>query len=307
MSATFEMCVQATLPDTPNAISSLASESGPTPSVKPDGPTIGQSGPEAALASLSARQAKEKGLLTSGTYGPVGSISSASAALARSLANRLRAKTDSLGSTLFRLTWKERATPIGAADTCAAGFGAPHIRQRLYWVADSSIPRRTQAGEYGCARELRETAGELGDTNTTRPQGRSLSGTTDERNGSSEHIAGAPGSANGFWSACGGVDYSPIQGLPQRPSGALHAGETCSESERSSCNGFWKAHDEIWCIDGRTRPVEPGTFPLAHGVANRVGLLRGYGNSLVAPQAQAFIEACLETKAAEPELELETV
>lgn len=26
---------------------------------------------------------------------------------------------------------------VGAADLCAAGIGAPHIRQRLYWVADS--------------------------------------------------------------------------------------------------------------------------------------------------------------------------
>ena len=30
--------------------------------------------------------------------------------------------------------------------------------------------------------------------------------------------------------------------------------------------------------------------------ANRVGLLRGYGNSLVAPVAQAFIEAYLEVE-----------
>ena len=27
---------------------------------------------------------------------------------------------------------------IGAADLCAAGVGAPHIRQRLYWVADTN-------------------------------------------------------------------------------------------------------------------------------------------------------------------------
>lgn len=26
---------------------------------------------------------------------------------------------------------------VGAADLCAAGIGAPHIRQRLYWVADA--------------------------------------------------------------------------------------------------------------------------------------------------------------------------
>jgi len=30
----------------------------------------------------------------------------------------------------------------GAVDTCAAGFGAPHIRQRLYWVADARHAER---------------------------------------------------------------------------------------------------------------------------------------------------------------------
>jgi DNA (cytosine-5)-methyltransferase 1 len=34
----------------------------------------------------------------------------------------------------------------GAVDTCAAGFGAPHIRQRLYWVAE---PRVANNGGYG--------------------------------------------------------------------------------------------------------------------------------------------------------------
>jgi DNA (cytosine-5)-methyltransferase 1 len=33
---------------------------------------------------------------------------------------------------------------------------------------------------------------------------------------------------------------------------------------------------------------------LAHGIANRVGKLRGYGNALVAPQAEAFIRAYME-------------
>ena len=27
---------------------------------------------------------------------------------------------------------------VGAVDSCAAGLGAPHIRQRMYWVADSA-------------------------------------------------------------------------------------------------------------------------------------------------------------------------
>lgn len=31
---------------------------------------------------------------------------------------------------------------VGGADLCAAGSGAPHIRQRLWWVADSASQRR---------------------------------------------------------------------------------------------------------------------------------------------------------------------
>ena len=74
---------------------------------------IDRSGPDPVLASLSARQAEQAGLLTSGTYGRTGIGSSNSAALQSSLANRLRAKTASVGSILYRLTWKDRATPSG--------------------------------------------------------------------------------------------------------------------------------------------------------------------------------------------------
>ena len=52
-------------------------------------------------------------MLTSGTCGPHGSISSTSAALQSSLESRLRARTASLGSTLYTLTWKQRVTPSG--------------------------------------------------------------------------------------------------------------------------------------------------------------------------------------------------
>jgi hypothetical protein len=37
-------------------------------------------------------------------------------------------------------------------------------------------------------------------------------------------------------------------------------------------------------------------FPLSKKIPGRVGLLRGIGNSLCAPQAVAFIEAYLEIK-----------
>jgi hypothetical protein len=50
---------------------------------------------------------------TSATSGPSGSASSASAALSRSLASRLTASLAGRGSTLYTLTWRAQATPLG--------------------------------------------------------------------------------------------------------------------------------------------------------------------------------------------------
>ncbi len=71
------------------------------------------SGPAVVLASLSARQAKAKGLLTSGTCGLAGSGLSTRAALSFSLASRLHTVAQRLGSILYKMTWKEWATPQG--------------------------------------------------------------------------------------------------------------------------------------------------------------------------------------------------
>ena len=98
---------------TPNATSSPASGSGPTPCAAPDGLTIDLFGPAPVRASLSARPASAKGMRTSATYGRHGRGLSASADLTASLASRYRALTDSLGSTLFALTWKTVSTPSG--------------------------------------------------------------------------------------------------------------------------------------------------------------------------------------------------
>ena len=102
-----------TWPDTPSAISLPVSADGHSPSETLGGPTIDQSGREVARVSLSPRQAEERGLLTSGTYGPTSTTSSASAALASSLVSRLKQQLTTAGSTLFNLTWKEKATPSG--------------------------------------------------------------------------------------------------------------------------------------------------------------------------------------------------
>lgn len=134
------MSLPTTCVDTRNAIFSPVSASGPWPSALPAGPTRDTFGPDHALANLSPAQAELLGLLTSGTYGRTSTTSSASAALASSLVSRLQARTASLGSTLYALTWKERATPSGASisalrasvrrtfDSDSTGWPTPNAR-----------------------------------------------------------------------------------------------------------------------------------------------------------------------------------
>jgi len=97
--------------DSPNATSSPELGGGHSLSEWQDGQTTNPSGPGPALANLSARQAKEQGLLTSGTYGRTSTGLFKTAALARSLVSKLQARTALVGSTLYKLTWKTRSTP----------------------------------------------------------------------------------------------------------------------------------------------------------------------------------------------------
>lgn len=135
-----KMFVQATLPVFGSTTFSPVSEPGATPCASPAGPTTAPSGRAHAPANLSARQARERGLLTSGTCGPPSAGSSASTALASSLASRLRSNVATLGSTLYRLTWRGKATPAGrpyfqlvasvprTSDSAATGWPSPHAR-----------------------------------------------------------------------------------------------------------------------------------------------------------------------------------
>jgi len=107
------MSYQMNLLDLLNATSSPELASGLTLCAARAGRTTDQCGQDLAHASLSARQAKAAGLMMSGTYGRTSTGSSTSAVLQSSLASRLRAKTDLVGSTLYKLTWKERVTPAG--------------------------------------------------------------------------------------------------------------------------------------------------------------------------------------------------
>ena len=107
------MSTQMTLPDIPSATFSQESGGGAAPCALPDGLMTALSGREAAHVSRSALRAQAPEPQTPGICGLHGSASLRSAALTSSLASRLKQRLGTAGSTLFKETWKQSATPSG--------------------------------------------------------------------------------------------------------------------------------------------------------------------------------------------------
>ncbi|NIH12403.1 MAG: DNA cytosine methyltransferase [Serratia symbiotica] len=149
----------------------------------------------------------------------------------------------------------------------SAGVGAPHIRDRAYWVAHThntglerweGIPKRAAERVAGASCVADRLA------NTQRQQHEeclSRLGKGTEKKGSWKAIESTR--------LCLSIDTSPV-------------------------NGFWRDADWLFCRDEKWRPVEPGTFPLADGASARVGRLRAYGNALNAEAAKVFINAYVD-------------
>jgi len=177
---------------------------------------------------------------------------------------------------------------IGPTDTCAAGFGAPQIRQRLYWVADAAGERRGETGagggrsaeRAGDGREL----GRVADPEVSE-RGRESSPELDGR-GTAE--VGGSG-VTGRMADAGSLQARRATG-PREEDGGRPRGDIAG----SGATGFWSSADWLPCRDGKARPVEPGTSPLATRHPGDVGRLRAYGNSLCLPQATEFVRAYKE-------------
>jgi len=157
---------------------------------------------------------------------------------------------------------------VGSVPFPSASVGAPHIRDRLYWMANANNAgsQRHWRPESVNGSQGREAAprhgaeaGELGWMADTNCDGR--------------HKAGQCESEAGRDGAFG-------------DSGAFERAAAASQ-----VNGFWRDADWLFCRDQKWRPVEPGTFPLVDGAAARVVRLRAYGNAINAEQARIFIEA----------------
>ncbi|MGM3189854.1 DNA cytosine methyltransferase [Dickeya dadantii subsp. dieffenbachiae] len=192
-----------------------------------------------------------------------------------------------------------------ALDLCAAGVGAPNIRQRLFWVADDQRSGlRSSSSE--CVNSVQFDQKATADAGTCcgvdgmdnavrigRETGRDRYhtgydwqqlGTTGEScrvahaNGNKQRQGGETGECN---------ECTPL-GRQQDPTAASGL---CGDMRPLEVNGFWRDADWICCRDGKWRPVESGSFPLANGVTGRVGRLRAYGNAINAEVATAFVSA----------------
>jgi DNA (cytosine-5)-methyltransferase 1 len=171
---------------------------------------------------------------------------------------------------------------VGAADLCAAGVNAPHIRQRLYWVADSGGRRCEQRDEGERTVQQPDTDGNDGGMDYAA--GARHESERGGEPGESERRECLPrlGCQDGWLALSDGRDASAER--------IQRSGEHGQQPEdgRSS---FWSRSILIPCSDGKARRIEPSIEPLVDGLPGRVGLLRGYGNAIVPQVAAVFIEA----------------
>ena len=174
----------------------------------------------------------------------------------------------------------------GAADLCSAGIGAPHIRQRLFFGAfrrDAlGFIRDRLADHYGDG--WSEAGGGFTATGHDCAFGDGTAGGMVD--GQRARLEGLAGDGDR------GGEPGRIDQIPNRPAATTGA-DGIGHNRPGPLHGFWRAADWLGCTDGKWRPVEPGTFPLAHGIPGRVGRLRGYGNAIVPQQAAEFIRAVM--------------
>lgn len=151
---------------------------------------------------------------------------------------------------------------------------APHKRDRLFFVANSCGQRLSR--HWGLGKE-------------------SLS---QRREGEKRHCTkGCSAIFVGNAEHDGSYEASDTRGVVKEKNKTKRNRHEVSEqlegTSRSAITGdicFWEDSEVIYCRDGKCRPIptEPALFPLANGISNRVGILRGAGNAIV-PQAAAEI------------------
>lgn len=190
---------------------------------------------------------------------------------------------------------------VGFAVLPACGVGAPHKRDRLFFGAHNMVDGNDDRQQSGSRRRGRGDC-RVADADNTRPQRRErMRECADKQPIGPGSVAGSMADAigSGRQQQQSERPTSILGKEIQSPECELQFGNTRAVSSKpaNTHNGFWSDADWFGCRDGKFRPVEPGTFPLANGISARVGRLCGYGNAIVPQVAAEFIEAFMAAKA----------
>lgn len=194
---------------------------------------------------------------------------------------------------------------LGAIPFPSASVGAPHIRDRLYWVANADSLGREQTGRDawgdratrgGGPGDRSGDGGQDGVLVRVGPESIRLADSDPQRR-DRQHPSVREGQDSHAEAPRSGSDVQPGRGRGPEQSGIS------SEPDRMAgtglrpgpVNGFWADADWLACRDGKWRPVESGTFPLAHGVPGRVVRLRAYGNAINVQQAAEFVRCTTDS------------
>ena len=322
------MYSQKTLKDSPSATSSRESEDGQQQLDLLAGMMSDPCGQEAHPASHSVQPGTEKDKTMSDTCGLSSSISSASARLQSSLESRLRQPLERAGSTIYKMTWKQKATPA-QWPYCQLAASVPRTKEidssmsQSAWPTPSATCRETSLETMKKRKEFRkrnanqntvpmyltdavqvmhskEYAQAMGYKDEERAAWPTPTAHNAKENGypgelDKKHTSAGSGSASNS-------GLADAHGSRQREQREFRRSSYKAEDEDREVNrvveadtlsNFWAGSEYIYCRDGKERqiPTEPALFPLAHGLPNRVGTLRGAGNAIVPQVAAEIIKA----------------
>ena len=194
---------------------------------------------------------------------------------------------------------------VGAADLCAAGLGAPHRRQRLFWVGHAVGAGLEGHGGHGvCGNESRRDRTVAGGPASEAGASGGLADTVGQRNCAARpaglHVVEPIGAPDGLADTeqVGRGRRTPV---PQQETEERTAPGGRGEIDRLVvwCRSVWADYSIAWCRNPKgghpiPRRFEPAAFPLVAGFPGRVGMLRGAGNAIVPQVAAVFIRAAIE-------------
>lgn len=194
---------------------------------------------------------------------------------------------------------------VGSAVLPASSVGAPHRRERLWFVANSASQRRGEAGNGGKRSEERLASGGIvgnaqhdGSSGGEGLRSNEEDGTVRWEEGANlprkPERASQPEDVRSVQGGNGGKRKDPSNVADTSGTGLEGGvGEGVQRGgDRPAEPSHWD--DGVWvdCPDGKQRLIEPAIPLLANGYQARVAIIHAAGDAIVPQVAATFIRAC---------------